>query len=215
MGRKILLLHGNTGSQKDWTPLVKTLNLEKFQILTCDLRGHGKSFLGKEKFSLDLFTDDIKNLLNELSFHPEIYLGFSDGANIILSLIKNSYINTEKIILVSPNFSPKGIKIFWFKLFTFIYKLTGVIKGSDLFFKFHNRMRIMIKEYDFKKEDFYHSKNHLLLIAAERDMIEAKELFRIKNSFINSSMVIIRSSNHFSLIKKEEFFRVVIKFIGG
>ena len=214
-GKKILLIHGNTGSQEDWMPLIKKLDLEKFQVLTYDLRGHGKSFVGKEKFSLDLFSDDLKKLLEHIDFSPEIYLGFSDGANVILNLMKNRYINDERVVLASGSFSPEDIKTPWYKLFTIIYNLTKISKDFGIVFKIHNRMRVMLKEYEFKKEDFGLCKNQMLLIVAERDMIKEGQVQKINDSFENSSLVVVKNSNHFNLIKKEGFFRIILEFIGG
>lgn len=214
-GKKICFIHGNSYSHKSWNYILKKLDFNFFQVLLYDLRGHGKSYCGDEEFSLKLFSEDLTNLLKTLEFKPDIYIGFSDGANIILEMLKNSYIKDEKIILISPNFSSESIKGFWFNSFKLIYFITDFLKKIRFFKKIHYRMSLIIKHYKFKKKDFFKCKNEILIIRAEKEIIFSEEFLLINKSFSNSSLITVKGSTHFNILHKEKTKNIVLNFMGG
>ena len=64
-GAPVVFLHGLGSSVRDWEHQVPVLARE-FQVLTCDLRGHGRSDRPPGPYSLGLFAADVASLLRSL-----------------------------------------------------------------------------------------------------------------------------------------------------
>jgi 2-succinyl-6-hydroxy-2,4-cyclohexadiene-1-carboxylate synthase len=75
----VLLIHGFTGDQLDWTEVIKHLEKDLF-FITIDCPGHG-NYLIEEKIELNTFLKDLKNLINSLDKKPHL-LGYSQGARL-------------------------------------------------------------------------------------------------------------------------------------
>ena len=79
-GHALLLLHGAGTSRAMWEYMVPDL-ATSFRVITCDLRGHGDSGRGDPtRYSIGLFADDIKGLLDKLGVEKVHFVGYSTGA---------------------------------------------------------------------------------------------------------------------------------------
>ena len=82
-GPAVVLIHGLTGSQEDFTPLAKEFAGAGFRAIVFDVRGHGAS--GKPH-SPDAYGQqivrDIRNMLDHLSIDCAHVVGYSMGGDI-------------------------------------------------------------------------------------------------------------------------------------
>lgn len=82
-GPAVVLIHGLTGSQEDFSPLAKGLAGAGFRAIVFDVRGHGAS--GKPH-SPDAYGQqivrDIRNMLDHLSVDSAHVIGYSMGGDI-------------------------------------------------------------------------------------------------------------------------------------
>ncbi|MEE3308786.1 alpha/beta hydrolase, partial [Sharpea azabuensis] len=106
-GSPILLLHGNQENRKIYDRLIGDLE-NQYRLIAIDTRYHGKSIKSGE-VSLNQFALDVKNVADELHLKAYDVIGFSDGANIALTLAGMDE-RMKSMILLSPNSTPKGIK---------------------------------------------------------------------------------------------------------
>lgn len=105
-GTPLLLLHGWTQSANFWEPYIKTLS-QHFRVYAIDLRGHGRSGIADSDFSIQLASQDIKQLIHQLKLGKVNVIGLSYGGLVALDIMKNnsSLIHKAIVIGVSPQFN--------------------------------------------------------------------------------------------------------------
>ncbi|WP_171253075.1 alpha/beta fold hydrolase, partial [Acinetobacter baumannii] len=62
-GEAVILLHGFCGSSAYWESIVPEL-AKDYRVIAPDLRGHGDSAVSVGTYSMELFAEDIKQLLD-------------------------------------------------------------------------------------------------------------------------------------------------------
>jgi len=73
----IIFIHGVGLTKEIWDPQINFF--KDYNTLTYDLLGHGKTPLKKSQVSFEDFSDQLLNLINELSFSKIHLVGFSLG----------------------------------------------------------------------------------------------------------------------------------------
>lgn len=84
-GEPLLLIHGLGSSSRDWEMQVDVF-AQNYQVITFDVRGHGKSSKPPGPYSISLFTEDTAKLLQKLRVNPAHILGISLGGMIAFQL---------------------------------------------------------------------------------------------------------------------------------
>jgi len=80
-GEPLLFIHGLGSSSRDWE-LQLDFFTQNYQVILIDVRGHGRSGKPPGPYSIPLFADDIKKLLQTLQVGPAHILGISLGGMI-------------------------------------------------------------------------------------------------------------------------------------
>ena len=82
----VLFIHGFTGSAKDWTSIVPSLD-KRLNYYLIDLVGHGKSDSPNESsfYSIDSIVNQIKEIIQSLNSRKTILAGYSLGGRIALN----------------------------------------------------------------------------------------------------------------------------------
>ncbi len=129
-GEHLLLIHGLGSSTRDWEEQVPIF-AQKYQVITIDLRGHGKTDKPKGPYSMRIFAEDIAELLKKLGIKTTHVLGISLGGGIAFQfavdypeLVKSLIIVNAGIEISVDSFK---MKLEAFKR-TFIVKLVGMKK---------------------------------------------------------------------------------------
>lgn len=73
---------------------------KKFQVITYDLRGNGKSDPGTEDITISLLANDILQLIDQLAFEKVVVCGYSNGGSIALEFALSNPDRVEGIILI-------------------------------------------------------------------------------------------------------------------
>jgi len=100
----LLLLHGAAGCTRiETAPLMRRLE-SAFHLVGIDLSGHGaSSFPPDETFSLDLFAEDVRTVMDELSVASAHVFGFSLGGGVALRLAHQSPDRVDRLALLQTN----------------------------------------------------------------------------------------------------------------
>ena len=99
-GKTIVFVHGLSDNLNYWNILTTELKND-FQVLSFDLRGHGESTDNDSKTSIDLYQDDLYQLLKALNIDNAVFVGLSLGGNIILDLALNHPEMVNGLIVMS------------------------------------------------------------------------------------------------------------------
>jgi pimeloyl-ACP methyl ester carboxylesterase len=84
-GEPLLLLHGGTATSDRWAAHIPKLS-NHFQVITPDIRGHGKTKNPSDNLSYRLMADDMAALITQLGLEKPLVCGYSDGGQICLEL---------------------------------------------------------------------------------------------------------------------------------
>ena len=63
---------------------------QEFQVITFDIRGHGRSQYSKQPVTYPLIVEDIKHLLDHLKIKKAFICGYSIGGSVVLEYLLNS-----------------------------------------------------------------------------------------------------------------------------
>lgn len=112
-GKTIVFVHGLSDNLQYWNILTNELKND-YQTLSFDLRGHGKSGLDDEDASIDLYQEDLYQLLKALDIDNAVFVGLSLGGNIILDFAINHPEMVNGLIIMSsfPEHTEKLAEIF-------------------------------------------------------------------------------------------------------
>ena len=81
-GRPVVLVHGWTMSSLFWR---RQLCLaDRFQIVTVDLRGHGRSRSILRGHTVPRYAQDVREVMDGLALTPALLLGWSMGGSVVL-----------------------------------------------------------------------------------------------------------------------------------
>jgi 3-oxoadipate enol-lactonase len=83
-GETIVLLHGFCGSSAYWKNVIPVLS-QNYRVITPDLRGHGRSEVPLDTYSMEQMADDVKHLLDELQVSDAVMFGHSLGGYVTLA----------------------------------------------------------------------------------------------------------------------------------
>jgi len=104
----LVFVHGLSGSSSAWRRYEERFG-DKYNILTFDLRGHGKSFRPKTyaDYDIKLFADDLGALLRHLSIDTFVLIGHSFGAAVALEFILSNPGRAKSAVFLSPDLYTK------------------------------------------------------------------------------------------------------------
>lgn len=98
----IILIHGFPFNKSMWNKQVEML-LETYRVIAYDVRGHGNSTSGTDNFSIELFVDDLFDLMDTLKIETAMLCGLSMGGYIALSAMKKIPKRFNALILCDTN----------------------------------------------------------------------------------------------------------------
>lgn len=82
-GPAVVLVHGWAGNRTYWARQIDYL-VERYQVITVDLGGHGESGLGRADWNLAAFGDDVVAVVDEVGAQKVALVGHSMGGDAIV-----------------------------------------------------------------------------------------------------------------------------------
>ena len=100
----LLLVHGMVvSSGLNWFRLFPALS-KHFNIIAPDVRGHGRSARGSERFTFERAADDMAALIQEVDCGPVIAVGYSMGGAIVQYLSHRHPQHVAGLVLAATNY---------------------------------------------------------------------------------------------------------------
>ena len=212
-GEPLILLHGNGEDHTIFDNVAKHF-AKQYHVIAIDTRGHGKSPLGDEPFSLYQFAEDLNEFMNEQKIEKANILGFSDGGNIALIFASEYPEKVIKLIANGSNTKPSGIKPLVHLAMLFRYMLYSVAAAFSGKFELKKALYyIMLHEPHITKEELEQITAPTLVLVGTEDLIRESESKYIKKSIPNSEIVFVLG-NHF-IVKNntKDYIFAVEKFL--
>ncbi|REC48006.1 alpha/beta fold hydrolase [Chryseobacterium pennipullorum] len=213
-GEPLVLLHGNSGSIKDYYQQIPVLS-KQYKVIAVDTRGQGKSKdISKRDFSYQLFADDIKALLDHLKLDKINIVGWSDGGNTGLEFALKYPDHLNKLVAIGANAFPEGVENKLIEHFT--SQMTQLNQlGSAETINERRLLKIMITEPNISKADLNTIKSPVLIIAGDRDVIKQDHTEFISKEIPNAEMKIYKDTTHMVPFEKPDQLNAdILNFLG-
>ncbi len=102
-GYPLFLIHGFGAKKESWIAQVPELS-KHFKVIRLDNRGAGKSDRPETEYTMEIFADDIKNLMDHLGIEKANVCGWSLGGMIVQNFVLKYPNRVNKVILINTNF---------------------------------------------------------------------------------------------------------------
>ena len=102
-GEPLLLVHGFGSKKESWIAQFPVLS-KHFKVIRFDNRGAGKSDRPKGTYTMEVFADDIKGLMDYLGIEKINIAGWSLGGMIVQNFVLKYPEKVKKVILINTNY---------------------------------------------------------------------------------------------------------------
>jgi 3-oxoadipate enol-lactonase len=97
-GPPVVLIHGHPFDRTMWTPQVEQFS-KSHRVITPDLRGYGETPGATDKTTLDVFAQDIADLLDHLGLDRIVLGGLSMGGQIVMDFYRQFPAHVQALLL--------------------------------------------------------------------------------------------------------------------
>jgi len=108
-GNVLVCLHGNAQDHTSWAELASHAALSTFRVIAVDMRGFGQSSYHKRIDSLGDLAQDIKLLCDKLQLARPMFIGWSTGGGVALSLA-TAYPDLPKAVFLLAAVAADGMR---------------------------------------------------------------------------------------------------------
>lgn len=212
-GEALILLHGNGENSLIFEKFIEVFSL-KYRVIAIDTRGHGKSPLGEEEFSLYQFAEDLNDFMDLHGILKANILGFSDGGNIGLIFASKYPEKVIKLIANGANANPDGMKTAVHLGMWLVYIISCIFSGISKKQKRTKILyRIMLFEPKLTSEDISKIKAPTLILVGTDDMIKEKHSRYLAKTIINAELCFVLGGHFILKDNFKDYCFAVKKFL--
>lgn len=211
-----ILLHGNGQNGSYFKNQIDYFS-NRYRVIALDTRGHGRSPRGTKPFTIEQFSCDLCDFMEELEISEAVILGFSDGANIAMKFAMKYPNRVKALILNGGNLNPSGVKITTQLPIEIGYKIAGRFASKSPEAKKNAEMLgLMVNDPNIERNELSKITAPALVICGRNDIIRESHTKEIAKNIPNAKLSIIRG-NHFIANKRyitfnktvEDFLRTI------
>ena len=194
-GEPLVLLHGNSGSIKDYYQQIPVLS-KQYKVIAIDTRGHGKSKDSSRKdFTYKMFADDVKAVADHMKLDKINIVGWSDGGNTGLEFALKYPDRLNKLVTIGANAFPEGVEKRLMDHFTNQMTQLNQLNLPEMFNE-RRVLKIMLTEPHISKNDLNTIKNPVLIIAGDKDVIKPDHTEFLSKQIPNAELKIYKDTSH-------------------
>lgn len=194
-GEPLILLHGNSGSIKDFYQQIPVLS-KQYKVIAIDTRGQGKSIdSSKKDFTYKMFADDVKAVADQLKLNKVNIAGWSDGGNTGLEFALKYPEKLNKLITIGANAFPDGVDNRLTDHFENKMLVLKELKKPEQFSE-QRLLKIMLTQPRIAKKDLNKIGNKVLVIAGDNDVIKRDHTELIAKEIPNAELKIYSNATH-------------------
>ena len=205
-----ILLHGNGEDGSYFKNQIDYFS-GRYRVIVLDTRGHGKSPRGTKPFTIEQFSCDLYEFMEEHEISHAIILGFSDGANIAMKFAMKYPNKVKALILNGGNLNPKGVKRTTQIPIEIGYKIASRFASKSPDAKRNAEMLgLMVNDPNIAPSELSKITAPTLVICGRNDMIKESHTKEIAENIPNAKLSIIKG-NHFIANKKYVAFNKAVE----
>jgi pimeloyl-ACP methyl ester carboxylesterase len=200
----LVFLHGNSEDLHIFDPQIRYFS-QYYKIIAIDTRGHGKSTMGTVPFNFHTFAADLIAVMDALQIEKAHIVGFSDGANTALHVALIAPERILSMILLGPNYHPKGLK----PIVRLQIKLAyiGLSFASLFSAKLNKRKKIwglMVFHPNLTTKEIAKIIVYTLIIIGENDMVNQCHMDELHNAIARSKLLTVPDGDHFWMFQNPD-----------
>ncbi|WP_343680055.1 alpha/beta fold hydrolase [Chryseobacterium arthrosphaerae] len=212
-GKPLVLLHGNSGSIRDYYQQIPVL-AKQYKVIVVDTRGQGKSKdTSKRDFTYKLFADDVKALADHLKLDKINIAGWSDGGNTGLEFALKYPEKLNRLVIIGANAFPEGVQDQLMERFTTQMTQLNQMGAADTINE-RRLLKIMLTEPNISKKDLNRIKSPVLVIAGDKDVIKPDHTEMIARQIPDAEKIIYKDTTHMVPYERpDELNADILKFL--
>ncbi|MDR1017716.1 MAG: alpha/beta hydrolase [Lachnospiraceae bacterium] len=224
-GKPVILLHGWQGNYKNFGKMIDILS-EHFKVYSFNSRERiNASWSWDKSITLDMLKEDISEFMKVMNIEKPSLIGYSDGANLALKFAIEDKDKIDKIVAISPNTSPFGLR----KPFLFSYILGDFFANIQyrLIHFFSKKSLIEILAYRFKlltdliivephitTDELKNISTPTFLIFGQWDSTGKKDIYKMKTKIKNATTMTLAGGFHTFMLKYyKRYIHEIIDFL--
>lgn len=213
-GEPLLLLHGNGQSIAAFNQQIPEL-AKKYRVIAADTRGHGKTEDKGEKFTYDLFAEDMNALLDKLHIDSADIVGWSDGGNTGLIMAMKYPKKVKKLVTMGAVVFSDSTVVSQDLLNELKFGIEEMKSAKTPEEKNELKKAMLLRdEPKHKFAELAKIKCPVLVMAGEKDIVKLNHTKAIAASIPKGELYIAPKKTHyFPQEDAAEFNRVVLAFL--
>jgi len=229
MKSRLLLLHGALGSKNQFDELKEILQ-KNFEVFAMNFEGHG-GLPVENKFSIDLFSNNVLAFLKENNLEKIDVFGYSMGGYVAMNLAVNHPTLISKIITLGTkfNWTSEGVEkevqllnpgIIEVKVPKFAHQLAEIHsddnwkivmqRTADMMYGLGNGKKIQLHQLEKVKQDV------LITVGGKDVMVTIEESESVAEVLVNGELLVIDEFQHpIEKVDKQKLASIIYNFING
>jgi len=231
-GPTILILHGWGSNSEKWQKVGELLTEKKFKVIIPDLPGFGKTQELPDAWSLENYSDFVKEFVLALNLDKFYLLGHSFGGAVAIKFSLKSPRKIEKLFLVAAAcIRKKTIKKWMLIRISKFLKIFSFLPFYPLARKAFYKFIVRDSEYQYQegvmKKSFLKIINEdlsqvlisikiptIIIWGAKDDTTLIEDAYFMEKEIKNSKLVIISEGDHYLEQKKpEKLAEIILDFL--
>ncbi len=213
MGNPLILLHGNGEDSSIFEKFIAKFE-HKYHIYAIDTRGHGKSPMGEESFSIYQFAEDLLGFMDFHKIEKADILGFSDGGNIAMVFASKYPGRVDRLILNGANSKPSGMKTGIHLIMWITYIFSSIFAGiSQKSKRTKELFSLMLFEPKLTENELKAISAKTLVLVGTNDLIKEKESRYITKTIPNAKLCFVLGGHMILKENLKDYSYAVEKFL--
>lgn len=199
--KNLIILHGALGAQSQFEQLTAQL-ADHFNVYTLDFEGHGTKSGAEIGFSIEHFTQNLKEFMDQHEIRKPLVFGYSMGGYVALKLESRYPGSFEKVVTLGTKFdwnpesaekeakmlNPEKIEEKVPAFAAYLKSLHGENEWKTVLQRTAAMMVELGNKPTLKPYDFHHIQTPVQLLRGEKDvMVTQKETANVQELLANST----------------------------